>query len=124
MMLGLALVLAVGVAVPGGVFVGLVTADLGSVSGAPHGTGDDAVWLGHDWVAAGFSPAKLDPLVARIEAGGFRDVFVHVGPLSDNGSWNVGLAPKATAPLAAVRQRLPGVRVQARGSGTSWDRTG
>ena len=48
-----------------------------------------------------------------MRAGGFRDAFVHVGPLSDNGSLNPALAPRATDLLVALHTALPHLRVQA-----------
>jgi hypothetical protein len=97
----------------GGGFVGLAFEGMGDAAGTPATRGTDAVWLGHSWVTDAPSGPAFDALVAHLRAGGFRDVFVHVGPLSDNGSLNPALAPRATDLLAALRAAVPHVRVQA-----------
>lgn len=97
----------------GGGFVGLAFEGMGDAAGAPATRGTDAVWLGHSWVTDTPSGPAFDALVAHLRAGGFRDVFVHVGPLSDNGSLNPALAPRATDLLAALHAAVPHVRVQA-----------
>jgi hypothetical protein len=111
--LGLAVVLLACALPLGGGLVGLTAEGLADVTGAPAGVGTDAVWLGHSWVAGGPAGPGFAALVGRIRAGGFRDVFVHVGPLSDDGSLNPALAPKAPQLLAALHSRLPALRVQA-----------
>jgi hypothetical protein len=57
--------------------------------------------------------ADLTTLVARVKQDGIRDLFVHDGPLSGNGSLDPRLSPDARSFVASVHRRLPGVRVQA-----------
>ncbi|HJP76556.1 MAG TPA: hypothetical protein VJ914_19965 [Pseudonocardiaceae bacterium] len=97
----------------GAAFLGVAAVGLGSVAGAPHSRGTNGLWLGHTWVDSAYSPADLAALVGKVRAGEFRDLFVHVGPLSDNGSLNPALAPGAARLLTALHASLPGVRVQA-----------
>jgi hypothetical protein len=75
--------------------------------------GGDGLWLGHAWVAGQETTADLSTLVARVKQDGIRDLFVHDGPLSANGSLDPRLSPRAAGLVATLHQRLPGVRVQA-----------
>jgi hypothetical protein len=87
----------------------------GSASPPPTipATGGDGLWLGHAWVAGTETSADLNALVARVKQDGIRDLFVHDGPLSANGSLDPKLDPRARSLVATLHQRLPGVRVQA-----------
>jgi hypothetical protein len=94
-------------------FAGLLGADAGPVPARVPAGGDDGLWLAHAWVGGGRSTADLDALAARLRKTGIRDLFVHVGPLSDDGALNPALRPRARWLLAGLHRRLPGVRVQA-----------
>jgi hypothetical protein len=96
-----------------GAFAGLLGEDLGPVASAVPASGHDGLWLGHAWVDGRHTPADLAALVARLRKTGIRDLFVHVGPLSDDGSLNPALSPRARWLLTGLHQELPGVRVQA-----------
>ncbi|MFI9274180.1 hypothetical protein ACIGXM_26255 [Kitasatospora sp. NPDC052896] len=110
--------------------------DAGTPSAQARTRGQDAVWLGHAWVDGGKSAADLAALTrlmggspgsggsgsGRSGAGGsvgaapdlaVRDLYVHAGPLSDDGSLPASRYPRAGQLIAAVHQQLPGVRVQA-----------
>lgn len=76
--------------------------------------GHDALWLGHAWVDGRRTPADLERLRARVEGTGIHDLYVHTGPLGDDGALSPSLYPAAAGFLAGVRRVLPGVRVQAR----------
>jgi hypothetical protein len=76
-------------------------------------TGGDGLWLGHAWVAGTETSADLNSLVARVKQDGIKDLFVHDGPLSANGSLDPKLDPRARWLVTTLHQRLPGVRVQA-----------
>ncbi|HUN30920.1 MAG TPA: hypothetical protein VMU95_02790 [Trebonia sp.] len=76
-------------------------------------TGGDGLWLGHAWVAGTQTSADLNLLVTRVKQDGIKDLFVHDGPLSANGSLDPRLSPDARTFVATVHKRLPGVRVQA-----------
>lgn len=91
----------------------LLAEDTGSPAPGAHGTGSDGLWLGHDWVAGHYTPAELDTLVTRVRSAGIHDLFVHAGPLSDNGSLNPALRTGAVALLSALHAAVPTVRVQA-----------
>ncbi|WP_328461983.1 hypothetical protein [Streptomyces sp. NBC_00448] len=85
----------------------------GDPSAAGRTRGNDAVWLGHAWVDGTRTPAELALLRDRVRGSGIRDLYVHTGPLSADGSLDPALYPTAAAFLADVRRELPGVRVQA-----------
>ena len=87
--------------------------DIGGVSPAARSTGHDALWLGHAWVDGRESAADVARLAARLRGTGISDVFVHVGPLDDDGYLNPAKAPKAGWFAAEVHAMIPGVRVQA-----------
>ncbi|MBB4922379.1 hypothetical protein [Kitasatospora kifunensis] len=72
----------------------------------------DAVWLGHAWVDGRKGPADLAAL-PQLVRGGIRDLYVHAGPLSDDGSLPASRYPQAGTLIEAVHRELPGVRVQA-----------
>jgi hypothetical protein len=94
-------------------FGALLAEDSGTISPPARSTGDDALWLGHAWVDGRHGQADLDALVARLRDTGIRDLFVHSGPLSDDGTLNPALRPKARWLVTSLHKALPGVRVQA-----------
>lgn len=85
----------------------------GTPSPAAHGTGADALWLGHAWVDGRRSQSDVDLLDTRVRDARISDLLVHVGPLSNDGSLDPGLRPKARWLLETLHTSLPGVRVQA-----------
>ncbi|WP_086821011.1 hypothetical protein [Allokutzneria sp. NRRL B-24872] len=88
----------------------LVAQNLASASRA---SGTDALWMGHAWVDGRRSRSDVDALVARVREARFRDLFVHSGPLRDDGSLDPALRPTARDLLGQLHRVLPGVRVQA-----------
>jgi hypothetical protein len=87
-------------------------ADGGDPSGQARSRDRDAAWLGHAWVDGRKGPTDYAGL-PQLLRGGIRDVFVHAGPLNDDGSLPAARYPQARALLDAVHRELPGVRVQA-----------
>lgn len=87
--------------------------DFGTPPASARSTGHDALWLSHRWVGADSGPAAVDALAATVRASGIRDLFVHVGPLNDDGTLDPALRPRARWFAAAVHGSLPGVRLQA-----------
>jgi hypothetical protein len=85
----------------------------GTPSPAARSTGHDALWLGHAWVDGRRTQADVDALADRLRSTGIRDLFVHTGPFSDDGSLDAGLRPRARWLTDALHTALPGVRVQA-----------
>ncbi|MFJ3232883.1 hypothetical protein [Streptomyces sp. NPDC086787] len=73
----------------------------------------DAIWLGHAWVDGRKDDADVQALADRLRDTGIRDLYVHSGPLEHDGTLPESDYPKARWLIAAVHQRLPGVRVQA-----------
>jgi hypothetical protein len=87
--------------------------DIGTVSTSARSVGDDGLWLSHLWVDGRKGPADVTALATELHGTGIKDLFVHSGPLSDDGSLNPALLPKAKWFVGAVHQQMPGVRVQA-----------
>lgn len=85
----------------------------GTPAAAARSLGHDALWLGHAWVDGRHDDHDLAVLAARLRAGGFRDVFVHTGPLADDGSLDPALAPQLAWLVHGLHAALPGLRVQA-----------
>jgi len=75
-----------------------------------RGTGHDAEWLGHAWVDGRKTQSDVDDLARRLRGTGIKDLFVHAGPFDDDGTLDPAKDSRAAW---AVRQALPGVRVQA-----------
>ncbi|MGF1428731.1 hypothetical protein [Kitasatospora sp. LaBMicrA B282] len=97
---------------PAGIAVALRVAATGTPDPQARTRGQDAAWLGHAWVDGRKGPADLAAL-PQLVRGGIRDLYVHAGPLDDDGTLPATRYPQAGALLAAVHQELPGVRVQA-----------
>ena len=97
----------------GGRWFAFSVQDFGTPSPTARSTGHDALWLGHAWVGGTKTDADIDQLAASIHNTGISDLFVHVGPLSDDGTLDPAKAPAAAWFAAAVHARIPGVRVQA-----------
>lgn len=87
--------------------------DAGAPNPAARSTGDDALWLGHAWVGGQKTEADVAGLAATLRGTGISDLFVHVGPLDDDGSLDPAKAPAATLFATQVHDLIPGVRVQA-----------
>ncbi|MFE9447008.1 hypothetical protein [Streptomyces sp. NPDC006739] len=75
--------------------------------------GKDAIWLGHAWIDGRKTDADVTALADRLRDTGIRDLYVHSGPLEDDGTLPASAYPKARRLIAAVHRELPGVRVQA-----------
>ncbi|MEU2352052.1 glycoside hydrolase family 18 protein [Streptomyces misionensis] len=73
----------------------------------------DALWLGHAWVDGRKTEADVKALARRLRRTGVRDLYVHSGPLEDDGTLPDSAYPKAGWFITAVHRELPGVRVQA-----------
>ena len=76
-------------------------------------TGGDGLWIGHMWVDGREDEANVTELAATVKADGIKDVFVHDGPLNDDGTLPVQLDPKAAWFVTTFHKDAPGVRVQA-----------
>ncbi|MFR9795383.1 hypothetical protein ACL02U_05650 [Streptomyces sp. MS06] len=75
--------------------------------------GRDALWLGHAWVDGRKDDADVAALAHRLHGTGVRDLYVHAGPLEDDGTLPASAYPRARRLVAAVHREMPGVRVQA-----------
>lgn len=54
--------------------------------GAYYNKGENAVWLRHDWVGEPKSVSEIQELVQNLNARGIKTVFVHTGPLPEDGN--------------------------------------
>jgi hypothetical protein len=75
--------------------------------------GQDAIWLGHAWVDGRKKDADVAALAERLRGTGFRDLYVHAGPLEHDGTLPASDYRAAGRLIPAVHRALPGVRVQA-----------
>lgn len=91
----------------------LAAGDIGTVAPSARSSGHDALWMGHAWVDGRRGQAEVDALAARLRRTGIRDLFVHAGPLSDNGGLDPRLDPRASWLTGQLHRLLPAVRVQA-----------
>lgn len=105
--------LAVGCVLVGGRWVLFSVQDIGGVSPAARSSGRDALWLGHAWVDGREGGADVARLAVTLRGTGVSDVFVHVGPLDDDGYLDPAKAPAAAWFTAEMHALIPGVRVQA-----------
>lgn len=96
-----------------GLSVALRAEYAGHPDAAGRTRGHDALWLGHAWLDGRRGDKDLADLRARVAGTGIHDVFVHAGPLADDGTLDPSLYPSAAWFLAGVHRELPGVRVQA-----------
>jgi hypothetical protein len=76
-------------------------------------TGGDGLWIGHMWVDGREGEANVAELAATARADGIKDIFVHDGPLNDDGTLPLQLDQKAAWLVATLHKLAPGVRVQA-----------
>ncbi len=83
----------------------------GSPAAWARSTGNDALWMGHAWVDGRRTAADVDALAVRL--GSVKDVYVHSGPFSHNGTLAPDKYPNARNFLKWWKKRLPGVRVSA-----------
>lgn len=83
-----------------------------SSSGTPA-DGAGAVWLEHAWAGDYHSAAEYDALAGRLKREQIRDVFVHVGPLSPDGTIPEQRSPFAAMLVRELKQRDPRLRLLA-----------
>lgn len=97
----------------GGRWLTFSVQDIGPVNPAARSSGHDALWLGHAWVDGRESASDVEALAKTLRGTGIRDLFVHVGPLSDDGTLDPAKAPEAAWFADEVHALIPGVRLQA-----------
>lgn len=93
--------------------VALRVADAGDLDPQARTRGRDAVWLGHAWLDGRRGAVDVAALAARTRGTGVRDLFVHAGPLEDDGRLDARRFPRARWALGELRKAIPGVRIQA-----------
>lgn len=111
--LGLAMLVGAVAQVSAGLAVVLVREYTGTPDAAARSRGLDAVWLGHDWVDGRRGDRDVPLLADRLRRGGVRDVFVHIGPLTDGGGIDPAGVPRLGWLLGRLHAVAPWVRVQA-----------
>jgi len=97
----------------GGRWIAFSLQDIGTINPAVRSSGNDALWLGHAWVDGRRAPEDVTALATQLRGMGIRDLFVHVGPLNEDGSLDPALRPRARWFVSAAHSALPGVRVLA-----------
>jgi hypothetical protein len=113
LILAVAAILAVALGLLGAGWIALLVANSSTPSPAARSTGHDGLWLGHAWVDGQKTQADIAALALQLRGGQIRDLFVHVGPLADDGTLDPALRPEARWLVTALHQARPGVRVQA-----------
>jgi hypothetical protein len=91
----------------------LWVAGSGDVPAAARSSGNDAMWLGHAWVDGRKTQSDVDNLASQLKQSGIRDLFVHSGPISPDGTVDPSLRPRAKWLTEAMDRAVPEVRVQA-----------
>lgn len=91
----------------------LVVSYSGDVAEHARTHGRDALWLGHAWVDGRRTAAEIATLSERLRSTGIRDVYVHIGPLSDDGTLDATRYPAATGFLSVLHEAAPSIRAQA-----------
>ncbi|WNM30025.1 hypothetical protein RKE30_06220 [Streptomyces sp. Li-HN-5-11] len=86
---------------------------MGDPADGTYTRGQDAIWLGHAWVDGRKKDADVAALAERLRGTGIRDLYVHAGPLEDDGTLPKSAYHNAGWLVPAVHRALPGVRVQA-----------
>jgi hypothetical protein len=86
---------------------------MGDPADGTHTRNRDALWLGHAWVDGRKKDADVTALARRLQGTGIRDLYVHSGPLEHDGTLPKSAYPRARWFIAAVHEKLPGIRVQA-----------
>lgn len=99
--------------VVGGRWLAFSVQDIGTLPASARSVGDDGLWLSHRWVDGRENEPEVEALAARLRTTGIRDLFVHVGPLGDDGTLDPRLRPQAAWFAGRVHGLLPGVRVLA-----------
>jgi hypothetical protein len=85
----------------------------GGIDPQAHTRNRDAVWLGHAWVDGRHDETDLAVLASRIDGSGISDVYVHAGPLDNEGVLSPDSHPRAGWLLEELAEQLPEVRTQA-----------
>ncbi|MVU79695.1 hypothetical protein GPX89_20935 [Nocardia sp. ET3-3] len=87
--------------------------DAGTLREDARTRGRDALWLGHAWIDGRKSDTDIAELGIRLAGTGIKDLYVHTGPLDNDGTLSPQLYPQARWFIDAVHRSLPGIRVQA-----------
>lgn len=111
-LIGLAVLVLVPVLVLAAVAVWLWAEGTGTGAADARASAADGLWMGHAWVDGQRTQSDVDTLAAQLRTTGIHDLFVHTGPLSDDGSLDPALRPNARWLTGALHLALPGVRVQ------------
>lgn len=78
----------------------------GTVPAAVRAPGADGLWLGHAWVDGRRNTGDLDLLAGRLRASRIRDVFVHVGPLANDGTLSPARHLRARWLITGLHERV------------------
>lgn len=81
--------------------------------GAHFNTGNNAVWLEHNWAGQAHTSADYEALATRLQSEQVSYVYAHVGPLDSDGTIPASRAPNAMQLADALHARLRGVHVLA-----------
>jgi hypothetical protein len=81
--------------------------------GSYYNKGNNAVWLGHEWVGEAKSDIEIQALVRRLKEHDIGTVFVHSGPLKENGDIDPTTYRHSIAFVEKVKQLDADIEYQA-----------
>ncbi len=81
--------------------------------GSFFNNGHNAVWLGHEWVDENKSLKEIQELVDRLKAGDIDTVFVHTGPILEDGTIDPETYKYAINFIDRVKKIEPNINYQA-----------
>ncbi len=70
-------------------------------------TSCNAMWLGHDWIAAEHTPEEITELAIKLHDHGVSCVYVHTTPLLPDGSFDTSRAQYLDVFLTTFRKAYP-----------------
>ncbi|MFI6498421.1 hypothetical protein [Nonomuraea typhae] len=109
----LALAVVVMVALVGVVAAAFRVQFTGEAADWAKSTGNDALWMGHMWVDGRKTEKDVKALAERLRRTGIKDIYVHSGPFTRDGTLDLTVIPTAKSFVAWAHKHLPGVRVSA-----------
>jgi hypothetical protein len=76
-----------------------------------HNRQRNGIWLQHAWFNEPQTPQRLADLGSQLREHGMRDLYLHVGPLNEEGEIPSYPPEVARTFLGGIREGVPGVRV-------------
>ncbi|MBI5379950.1 MAG: hypothetical protein HZA23_07350 [Nitrospirae bacterium] len=97
--------------VPGSVLLYLASDTGPNPSSVSHNRQRNGIWLQHAWFSEPQTAQRLAELGSQLREHGMRDLYLHVGPLNEDGGIPPYPPEVARTFLGGIREAVPGVRV-------------